>query len=117
MISSVGGGTLHYRSADSDNLASTHKSMATVVDILSDFHYTQLSAQVTLEPTGKLLLGFTLNGQNPSVQNARPIHLNVNIEEHLPTLLRSLQITNQVNEVIQKRIEQNLLKQRTSALP
>lgn len=114
LISSTQGGQLQYRPSNSAQLAATHSSMGSVLKVLSDFHYSELTAQVTLHPNGQLTLGFSIKGQNPAIEDGRPIHLNINIDEDLPALITSLQIANQVSQTIQKRLEQKLLKQRTS---
>src|SRR5690606_27419798 len=93
------GGYLQYHSAQATEMAAGSQGMKIVTDALSDFHYTLLRSQVTYEENGRLLLGVRLEGQNPSVENGRPIHLNVTLEEDLPALITSLQLSNQISDV------------------
>jgi hypothetical protein len=57
-------------------------------------------------------LGLELQGRNPALQEGRPIHLNIRLEEDIPALLASLQLSGKVSEVIQERIRQRLLQRR-----
>ena len=47
-----------------------------------------------------------LHGQNPTIEKGRPIHFNINLEEDIPALLASLQLTDKVSGIIQQRIQQ-----------
>ena len=67
-----------------------------------------LSSKLDYEPSGKLLFNVRLEGKNPAVEQGRPIHLNLNLEEDLPALLASIQLSNHVSETIQERIRQRL---------
>lgn len=86
--------------------------MRQVAQALDDFQYDLLSADVTYREGGILVLGLELQGRNPTVEGGRPIHLNIRLEEDIPALLASLQLSGQVSDVIQERIQQRLLQQR-----
>ena len=49
-----------------------------------------------------------LHGQNPAIEQGRPIHFNINLEEDIPTLLASLQLTDKVSDIIQRRVQQRM---------
>ena len=49
--------------------------------------------------------------RNPALQEGRPIHLDIRLEEDVPALLASLQLSGKVSDVIQQRIKQRLLEQ------
>lgn len=106
------GGSIQYRSDKLENLAESTPGMRQVVQALDDFRYDRLSADVSYRPGGILVLGLELQGHNPDVQDGRPIHLNVRLEEDIPALLASLQLSGKVSEVIQERVRQRLLQQR-----
>jgi hypothetical protein len=106
------GGFLQYRSDKLENLAASTPGMRQVAQALDDFQYDLLSADVTYSEGGILVLGLALQGRNPAVEEGRPIHLNIRIEEDVPALMASLQLSGQVSEVIQKRIQQRLLQRR-----
>jgi hypothetical protein len=106
------GGFLQYRSGKLESLATSTPGMRQVVQALDDFQYDLLSADVTYGEGGILILGLELQGRNPAVEEGRPIHLNIRLEEDVPALMASLQLSGQVSEVIQKRIQQRLLQRR-----
>ena len=102
------GGVLRYRSADAKALASSNAAMDVVVKALDDFHYELLNADVSYDPSGKLLLGVKLKGHNPELESGRAVNFNINIEEDLPALLTSLQLSGQVNDLIKQRINDRI---------
>lgn len=104
------GGQIQYRSARIREMAQNNVILDVVMEALDDFHYSELSGVIGYQEDGKLSLGLVLQGNNPALENGRPIRLEVNIEEDLPALLTSLQLVNQLNEVIQERIQQRLIE-------
>ncbi|MCL4410209.1 MAG: YdbH domain-containing protein [Gammaproteobacteria bacterium] len=105
------GGALRYHSEQFAGFAATNRSMQTLLGILEDFHYDLLSGTVSYDEDGTLELHLSLHGQNPSVESGRPVHLNVVLQENLPALIASMQLTNQVNKVIEERLQRRLLRQ------
>jgi hypothetical protein len=57
---------------------------------LDDFTYSELSAVVDYAASGDLALAVVLKGRNPSVEDGRPIHYNLNVTENLHQLFESL---------------------------
>lgn len=108
------GGRLQYRSERAAALAASSPGMKLVTDALDDFHYTVLSSEVTYSDTGTLLLGVRLEGSSPAVEAGRPIHFNINLEEDLPALIYSLQLANQLSDVIKKRVQEKMQAQAES---
>lgn len=104
------GGFLQYRSDKLKDLAETTPGMRQVAQALDDFHYDLLNAGVTYGQGGILILDLALQGRNPALQGGRPIHLNIRLEEDVPALLASLQLSGKVSDVIQQRIKQRLLE-------
>lgn len=102
------GGFLQYRSPQAAGIAASSQGMKIITDALDDFHYTLLNSDVSYDETGKLLLGVRLEGKNPAVEDGRPIHFNIALEEDLPALIYSLQLTNQLNDVITKRVQEKM---------
>ena len=104
------GGYLQYRSDKLQDLAQANPGMRQVADALDDFHYTLLASDVAYDEQGILVLGMQLQGRNPNLQGGRPIHLNLRLEEDIPALMASLQLSGQVSEIIQKRVQQRLIE-------
>ncbi len=101
-------GTLQFQSEQIRAMGRSNPGMQLVAEALEDFHFNVLSSKLDYEPSGKLLFNIRLEGKNPAVENGRPIHLNLNLEEDLPALLASIQLGNHVSETIQERIRQRL---------
>lgn len=66
--------------------------MDTAARALQDYRYSKLSASVTYEPEGTLGLGFSLEGSSPALNTTRPVHVNLNVEQNLLSLLKSLRM-------------------------
>lgn len=103
-------GVLQFQSDKIQALGQSNPAMRIVADALEDFHFNLLSSGLSYDQSGKLLLNVSLKGQNPDVEKGRPIHLNINLEEDIPALLASIQLSGQVSEIIQKRVRERLEK-------
>jgi hypothetical protein len=110
------GGRLEFHSARIRALGRSNPAMQLVTQSLENFQFTTLSSQVNYDRNGKLLLAVRLEGRNPAIEQGRPIHFNINLEEDVPTLLASLQLTDKVNEIIKQRVQQRMLR-RNAASP
>ena len=104
------GGHLEFHSERIRALGRSNPAMQMVAQSLEDFHFSTLSSQVNYDRQGKLLLAMRLEGRNPAIEQGRPINFNINLEEDIPTLLASLQLTDKVNEIIQQRVQQRMLE-------
>ena len=94
------------RVANASGLATTHaRTLDVALQALEDFRYNRLEAAVDYEADGMLRLGIRLEGWNPDVQRERPIHINANVVQDLPTLLRSLQVASALDVRIEKYFE------------
>ncbi|MCW3148393.1 YdbH domain-containing protein [Stutzerimonas stutzeri] len=102
------GGVLRFRSPKIDALGQTNPAMKLVADALHDFHYDLLSSDVRYDENGKLRLGLRLHGSNPTLEGGRPINFSINLEEDIPALLTSLQLSDRVSETIQRRVRERL---------
>jgi len=67
---------------------------------LENFNYRQLSSSIILTQTGELKLGVSLLGSNPQVKDGQMIQYNLNIDQNIFTLLRSLQLSNRLSDRI-----------------
>ncbi|MCQ4294595.1 YdbH domain-containing protein [Pseudomonas stutzeri] len=102
------GGVLRFRSPKIEALAQANPAMRIVSEALHDFHYDLLSSDVRYDESGKLNLGLRLNGRNPALEGGRPINFSINLEEDIPALLTSLQLSDRVSETIQRRVQERL---------
>lgn len=102
------GGKLKYQSPRANELAKTQPGVKLITDALEDFHYSVLATQVNYDESGKLLLGVKLEGKNPALENGRPINFNVNLEEDVPAMLASIQLSSKVTDIVKKRVQERL---------
>lgn len=102
------GGRLRFDSPRIRAMGQSNPGMKLVTDALEDFHYSLLDSSLDYDQSGTLRLGLRLQGQNPALEQGRPIHFTINLEEDIPTLLASLQLTDKVSEIIQQRIQQRM---------
>lgn len=101
-------GVLQFRSEKIRSLGQSNPAMQLVATAIDDFRYDKLSSSVDYADTGTLLLALSLSGRNPALEQGRPINLNVNLEENVPKLLTSLQLSDRVSETIRKRVQERL---------
>lgn len=100
------GGQLRYDSRAAAALALRNPAIKLVLDTLADFNYNVLTAGVDYREDGTLNLALRLEGSNPAFERGRPVHLEINLEENIPTLLASLQLANRISDTIRQRIEE-----------
>ena len=82
------GGVFRYHSEIS---AGTNPAMVQVIEALKNYQYSIFQVEADYLDTGDLVLEMLLRGSNPDLQNGRPIHLNLNVTDNIPSLLKSLQ--------------------------
>lgn len=102
------GGALQFRSAKLQALGQSNPAMRLVTEALDDFHYDVLSSDLHYAADGKLDLALKLHGRNPALEGGRPINFSINLEEDIPALLTSLQLSDRVSETIQRRVQERL---------
>ncbi len=106
------GGRIRYRPNDSvKTMAESNVSIRTVAEALNNFQYDSLDATVNYSPAGDLTVAIALKGKNPDWQSGRRVHLNLNVEENVPALLRSLQLADELTGEITKRLQNSSTKQ------
>lgn len=111
------GGILQLRSPRIQALSRSNQAMRLVAEALDDFHYDVLTSDVRYDERGKLQLGLRLQGRNPALEGGRAINFTINLEEDIPALLTSLQLTDRVSETIQQRVQQRLKRNPAPAVP
>lgn len=59
---------------------------------LSNLHFNHLKTLVTYNSNGNLELQLEIRGQNPDWGANQPLNLNISVAEHVPTLLKTLEL-------------------------
>ncbi len=87
-------------------LANSNMSVDMMVKALSNFQYRVLDVISNYNPNGDLSLQVRLEGMNPDWQGGQPINLNLNLQENIPALLRSLQLSDEISEKVRKHYQE-----------
>lgn len=80
------------------SLAQSNSSVSLLVDALRNFHYKVMKVKTDYKTSGDLNLHIHIEGRNPDWQAGKPVHLNLNLQENIPVLLRSLQLGGEITE-------------------
>ncbi|WP_158769953.1 YdbH domain-containing protein [Paraglaciecola sp. L1A13] len=100
LLKSQGPGTLKINGNPAfDSIA----EQQTELNYLKNLKFKQLSSQVKLNPDGLLFLDFSILGQNANQQ--QEVNFNYHHEENILTLLRSLRLTDSVQNQIEQKIK------------
>lgn len=97
-------GVIRYRPAPGSDFLRGNPQTALVGDTLGNFHYQRLEADVSYRANGDLLLFTRLQGRNPDLEGSPPIHLNLNVEQNIPSLLRSLRAGEDIGAWLERRV-------------
>jgi hypothetical protein len=98
------GGTLQMdlSEATAQSWTKSQPNLDLIVQSLQNFQYSKLEVGVDYEKTGILRLATRLEGKNPNYRNGVPIHFNLNIEENIPALMKSLSLIQDLEAHIKK---------------
>lgn len=102
------GGQLQFRSAGLRDYGAANPALQLVVQALDDFQFDQLDSDLSYDEEGKLLLALHLSGRNPAIEEGRLINFNIKLEENLPALLTSLQLSERVSDTIRERVRERV---------
>lgn len=89
-------------------MAAGQPGLDIAVRVLKNFHYQVLRADVNYFEDGKLLLSLKIRGENPELHDGHPVHLNINLEENVLTLLKSLQYSDELTGKIEEQLERRI---------
>ncbi|WP_172597724.1 YdbH domain-containing protein [Sulfuriflexus mobilis] len=107
LVARAPGGVLRYAGdARVQALAQGNPNLQLLLTALRDFHYHLLQTDVNYAPDGSLTMQLRLEGKNPELEGGRPVHLNVNVEENVLMLLRSLRLADEISEKVGEGIQQ-----------
>lgn len=102
------GGTLSIPLQRLGGMAQGNAAMQLVAGALENFHYSVLASTLDYDQDGTLLLGLHLEGRNPDVGSGQPFNFNISLEEDVPALLTSLQLSGRVSAAVTERVRTRL---------
>ena len=103
-ISKMQAGTIRYDPAGGTEQLSQNPLTGIALDALRDFRYSHLSADVDFKQDGTLTVNLKLKGTSPQLDTKRPVHLNINTEQNLLSLLKSLRYAESVRTGIDQKV-------------
>jgi hypothetical protein len=81
-----------------------NKNLKLVGELLEDFRYNEMSAQVDLLPGGRVTLATKLHGRSPNAELNKQVNLNFNIDFNLWKFLESARLLTRIDQDITKQI-------------
>jgi len=81
----------------------TVSDLGLVSRALANFEYDSLISDVNYTESGDLKLQMRLTGINPDMDATQPVILNLDLENNIPQLLRSLQATRSIEDILERR--------------
>jgi hypothetical protein len=100
----VRGGTIRYIPKSGTEQLKQNPITGIALDALRDFRYSELQADVNYLPDGELTINLELKGISPELDKNRPVHLNINTEQNLVSLLKSLRFAQGVSDSIDVQV-------------
>ncbi|MGI9204719.1 MAG: intermembrane phospholipid transport protein YdbH family protein [Woeseiaceae bacterium] len=97
------GGVIRYAAGDVTDEA-VSSSIGMVKEALSHFEYDTLTSELNYNQDGDLELAMQLKGRNPDMEGSRPVILNLNVQNNVPQMLKSLQAARAVEELLEKQL-------------
>ena len=97
------GGTLQFEVSEetASSWAKSQPDLDLIVKSLQNYQYSKLAVDVDYEKNGILKLVTQLEGKNPDFRKGVPIHFNLNIEENIPALMKSLSLVKDLENKIE----------------
>jgi hypothetical protein len=104
-INDVTNGTIRYNPEAGTEQLKQNPLTGITLNALKDFRYNHLSADVNFTPEGVLGVNLQLKGISPELDKNRPVHLNINTEQNLLSLLKSLRYAQGISDKIDNRVQ------------
>ncbi len=104
LINQIRGGTIRYIPESGTDQLRQNPITGITLDALKNFRYSDLHAGVNYLPDGELTINLELKGISPELDENRPVHLNINTEQNLVSLLKSLRFAQGVSGSIDEQV-------------
>ncbi|MEI8592820.1 intermembrane phospholipid transport protein YdbH family protein [Photobacterium sp. Hal280] len=91
------GGVLRYKegaSIDDNVSAGGENNLKVITRILRNYQYDSLAVDIDYSKEGQLNASARFKGRNPHFQNGRSVNINLNIEDDIPALIKTLNTIN-----------------------
>jgi len=107
------GGVIRFRpGGEARALGGGNAGLELVYKALSNLHYQRLDTRLDYRADGRLTLATVLAGRNPDWNNGQPVNLNLNLEDNVQQLLRSLYIGERLGKEFEQMVQDRYKAQR-----
>ena len=94
---------------ESKAIMDINEQLKLVLKTLEDFHYRLLKSEFNYEKSGDLKMLVTLHGKNPKENQGREVHFNINLQENIPALLKSLRLAKGLSSEFDEEMAKKLI--------
>ncbi|WP_446425740.1 intermembrane phospholipid transport protein YdbH family protein [Microbulbifer hydrolyticus] len=99
------GGRLRYYGAFSPAMLGSNPQLKLLAGALEDYNYRDIRGTITYPLSGDLKLNLKLTGRSDAIDANRDLIINLNLENNIPTMLRSLQASRDLTDVLEQQVQ------------
>ncbi|WP_444932581.1 intermembrane phospholipid transport protein YdbH family protein [Microbulbifer sp. JTAC008] len=100
------GGRLRYYGAFSPQMLASNPQLKLIANALEDYEFQSLEGSIDYPASGDLQLQLKLVGRSEAIDSDRDLVINLNLENNIPDMLRSLQASRDLTETLEKQLDQ-----------
>ena len=102
------GGYIRYRPKNGGELfGSSSMETEMLLKALDDYQYEELDAAMAYKPDGQLTMQLQMKGRSPGLHATRPLHLNLNLDQNILSLIESLRAVDGLNDRIDRAVKEH----------
>lgn len=98
------GGRLRYYGAFSPGMLGSNPQLKLLAGALEDYNYQDISGTMSYPLSGDMKLNLKLTGRSAAIDANRDLIINLNLENNVPSMLRSLQASRDVTDVLERQV-------------
>ena len=99
------GGRLRYYGAFSPSMLGSNPQLKLLAGALEDYNYRDIRGTINYPLSGDLQLNLKLTGRSTAIDANRDLIINLNLENNVPSMLRSLQASRDLTDVLEKQVQ------------
>ena len=105
-MASDSAGTIRYQSAvDAPDSTDQEVGLGAILQTLKNFEYESLSSTIDYTEGGDMKLLMRIVGTNPDIDPDQPYAFNLNLENNIPQMLRSLRAVRSIEDILKQQTE------------
>ncbi|WP_406827478.1 YdbH domain-containing protein [Microbulbifer sp. ARAS458-1] len=99
------GGRLRYYGAFSPSMLGSNPQLKLLAGALEDYNYRDIHGTINYPLSGDLKLNLKLTGHSKAIDANRDLIINLNLENNVPSMLRSLQASRDLTDVLERQVQ------------